>query len=152
MARTELIAEFVAEPAIGLVGTDAVSMAPAVPTGPGPAVSIDLDAINVYYQQLWQLHDQLAQAYDQAAATLDAARPDAILVTGHEIDGVNRAVRIARDLADEGKHGLLHSLRMAQSMVERNLADLHDSYQAYLDADTGAAAQLDQAMAGLART
>jgi hypothetical protein len=149
MVKTQMIAEFVAEPATGFLAVDSAVAAPTIPSGPGSVVSIDLDAINVYYQQLWQLHDQLAEAYTQAEATLDAARPDVVLVCTYEIDGVAKAVRIARDLAGEGKHGLLHSLRMAQSMVERNLADLHDSYQAYLDADVGAASQLDQAITAL---
>jgi hypothetical protein len=149
MAKTELMAEFVAEPNAGVLATNEVAAVPTIPSGPGPEVSIDLDAINVYYQQLWQLHDQLAEAYARVQNSLDAARPDTALMSSHEIDGVARAVRIARDLAGEGNHGLLHSLRMAQSMVERNLADLHDSYQAYLDADAGAASQLDQAVTAL---
>jgi hypothetical protein len=147
MAKTELIAEFFADPNAGVLNTGITAAPPTIPSGPGTAVSIDLDAINVYYQQLWQLHDQLAEAYARAQSTLEAGQPDTVLLASHEIDGVAKAVRIAGDLAGEGKHGLLHSLRMAQSMVERNLADLHDSYQAYLDADTAAAGQLDQAVA-----
>lgn len=149
MAKTELIAEFIADPATSVLHTDTTAAPPTIPSGPGNVVSIDLDAINVYYQQLWQLHDQLAEAYAEVESTLAAGRPDTVLLSSHEIDGVAKAVRIAEDLAGEGKHGLLHSLRMAQSMVERNLADLHDSYQAYLDADTAAAGQLDQAVAGI---
>jgi hypothetical protein len=147
MAKTELVAEFIGESTVSVLHTTAATP-PTPPSGPGTEVSIDLDAINVYYQQLWQLHDQLAQAYARVQSTLDAGRSATVLVSGHEIEGVAKAVRIAGDLAGEGKHGLLHSLRMAQSMVERNLADLHDSYQAYLDADTAAAGQLDEAVAG----
>jgi len=149
MAKSELIAEFVAEPSVSMLSTDIVTAPPTIPSGPGTAVSIDLDAINVYYQQLWQLHDQLAEAYARVQSTLEAGQPDTTLLASHDIDGVAKAVRIAGDLAGEGKHGLLHSLRMAQSMVERNLADLHDSYQAYLDADTAAAGQLDQAVGAM---
>lgn len=114
----------------------------AVATGDPTLINVSLDALEQFYQQLWELHDRLGAAIDRTTELWDGSHVHHHVE--HQIDGLHSAVMLARNSASSHHSGLNRSLIRMQRLVQRNLQAMYETYSAYVLTDAENAQQLDQ--------